>query len=394
MFSKHVSKQLSAFHHGELNARERQRVEAHLADCAACRAEYEPIAFGAQLAAQMAAQCKATPAPAHLLPAQLWEDLTDRLDAQAEREVVQTRQQRSFKPRFKFALAVGAMAVLVVSVVSWQLYRRATAPAWDVETLAGMPRIGAQTINKAGRLRVGEWLTTDQTASARIFVGSGVGAIGQVEIEPNSQVQLVTARPTEHRLSLQRGKLTAIITAPPRFFFVNTPSATAVDLGCAYTLEVDESGEGTLRVLAGWVAYEARGIESFVPEEAMCITRPVLGPGTPHFEDASETLQAALARFDRAQPGEAARGTALTTVLTEARQRDGLTLWHLLARTTTDERKLVFDRLSILIPPPKEVTLDGIQRGERAMLDAWWEKLELGSPSWWRLWKAPLPSVK
>lgn len=390
MFSKHVSKQLSAFHHSELNARERQRVEAHLADCAACRVEYEQIVFGAQMAAQMATHCKAAPAPAQLSPAQLWEDLTDRLDAQAEREVAQTRQVKQFTPRFKFALAVGAMAILIISVVSWQLYRRATAPAWEVETLAGMPRIGAQIINKVGRLRVGEWLTTDQTASARI----NVGAIGQVEIEPNSQVQLVTARPTEHRLSLQRGKLTAIITAPPRFFFVNTPSATAVDLGCAYTLEVDESGEGTLRVLAGWVAYEARGIESFVPEEALCITRPVLGPGTPHFEDASVALQAALARFDMASPGEAARGTALTEVLTEARQRDGLTLWHLLARTTADERKLVFDRLSTLIPPPKEVTLDGIQRGERAMLDAWWEKLELGSPSWWRLWKAPLPAVK
>lgn len=385
MFSKHVSKQLSAYHHGELGAHEQRRVEAHLACCAHCRAEYEQIAFGAQMAAQMAAHCKATPAPA-----QFWEDLTDRLDAQAEREFAQTRQHRPFTPRFKFALAVGAMAVLVISVVSWQLYRRATAPAWEVETLAGMPRIGAQIINKVGRLRVGEWLTTDQTASARI----NVGAIGQVEIEPNSQVQLVTARPTEHRLSLQRGKLIAIITAPPRFFFVNTPSATAVDLGCAYTLEVDESGEGTLRVLAGWVAYEARGIESFVPEEAMCITRPVLGPGTPHFEDASEALQAALARFDIAQPGEAVRGTALTEVLNEARQRDGLTLWHLLARTNADERKLVFDRLSTLIPPPSEVTLDGIQRGERAMLDAWWEKLELGSPSWWRLWKAPLPSVK
>ena len=385
MFSKHVSKQLSAYHHGELGARKRQRVEVHLASCAVCRAEYGQIVFGAQMAAQMATHCKDMPAPTRL-----WDDLTDRLDAQAEREFAQTRQPKPFTPRFKFALAACAVTVLAISVVTWQLYRRATAPAWEVETLAGLPRIGAQSINKAGRLHVGEWLETDQSSSARI----NVGEIGQVEIEPNSQVQLVTARPTEHRLSLQRGKLTAIITAPPRFFFVNTPSATAVDFGCAYTLEVAESGEGTLRVLAGWVSYEAGGIESFVPEEAMCITRPVLGPGTPHFEDASEALQAALARFDVLQPGEAARSTALAEVLNEARQRDGLTLWHLLARTNADERKLVFERLSILIPPPKEVTLEGIQRGDRAMLDAWWEKLELGSPSWWRLWKAPLPSVK
>jgi hypothetical protein len=71
-----------------------------------------------------------------------------------------------------------------------------------------------------------------------------------------------------------------------------------------------------------------------------------------------------------------------------------LTLWHLLARTQAGERERVFERLAALIPPPAEVTLAGIQRGDRAMLDAWWEKLELGSPSWWRLWKAPLPSTK
>lgn len=385
MFRRHVHNQLAAYHHGELAASERQRVAAHLAQCAQCQAAYEQIAFGAQMAAQMAAQGKTAP-----VPTQLWADLTDQLDAQAEREFVQTRQHRLFTPRFKFALALGAMAVLVISVVSWQFYRRAVAPAWEVETLAGLPRIGAERISKAGRLRVGEWLTTDHNAKARLTVG----AIGEVEIEANSQVQLVTARPTEHRLALQRGKLTAIISAPPRFFFVNTPSATAVDLGCAYTLEVAESGEGTLRVLAGWVAYEARGIESFVPEEAMCITRPVFGPGTPHFADASAALQTALARFDVAQPGEATRDAALTEILNEARERDGLTLWHLLARTSAAERKLVFDRFSILLPPPANVTLAGLQRGDRAMLDAWWEKLELGSPSWWRLWKAPLPSVK
>jgi hypothetical protein len=279
--------------------------------------------------------------------------------------------------------------VLLLALGSFWFYHYQN-PSWEVETLAGLPRIGAQAIRKAGRLRVGEWLLTDQESKARI----NVGAIGQVEIEPNSEVQLVTARTTEHRLALQRGKLTAIISAPPRFFFVNTPSATAIDLGCAYTLEVDESGQGTLRVLAGWVAYEERGIESFVPEEAMCITRPVLGPGTPFFEDASPILQAALARFDVEQTNTEARLSALTEVLQEARARDGLTLWHLLARTQAGERERVFERLAALIPPPAEVTLAGIQRGDRAMLDAWWEKLELGSPSWWRLWKAPLPSTK
>ncbi len=387
MFRRHVHNQLSAYHHGELAAAERQRVAAHLAHCPQCRAAYEQITFGALMASQMVAQPERLTAPA-----QMWEALEAQLlkaDDQAGAKA-SVPQRESFTPRFKFALAACAVAVLVAGSVSWQFYRRATAPAWEVETLAGLPRIGAQLIRKAGKLRVGEWLTTDQATKARLKVG----VFGHVEIKPNSEVQLVAAQPTEQRLALKRGALYAEISAPPRFFFVNTPSATAVDLGCAYTLEVDESGQGTLRVLVGWVSFEERGIESFVPEEAMCITRPVLGPGTPHFEDASEALQAALARFDVEKNDDVARGATLDEVLREARVRDSLTLWHLLARTKELERNRVFDRFAALIPPPPEVTRDGILRGEHAMLDAWWEKLELGSPSFWRFWKGPLPSTK
>jgi hypothetical protein len=87
----------------------------------------------------------------------------------------------------------------------------------------------------------------------------------------------------------------AFIWAPPRQFYVDTPSAVAVDLGCAYTLEVGDDGQGLLSVVGGWVAFEWQGRETFVPAMAMCVTRPRLGPGTPYFSDASEDFQNALA---------------------------------------------------------------------------------------------------
>ncbi len=381
MLSKHVNNQLSAYHHGELASAEARQVAEHLLQCQTCGAEYDAIKAGAQLAQMLVREAA---------PADLWAQVETGLEAQTTKRARRAPFGWSAGLSWPSMVVASATAVLLVGLGAFWLYTRLNRPSWEVETLAGLPRIGAQVISKAGRLRVGEWLSTDQTAKARI----NVGAIGEVQIEPNSQVQLVAARATEHRLTLQRGKLTALITAPPRIFFVNTPSATAVDLGCMYTLEVDESGQGTLRVTVGWVAFEERGIESFVPEEAMCITRPGLGPGTPYFEDASAALQAALARFDVEQANTEARAAALEEVLREARERDGLTLWHLLARTNAGERNRVFDRLSALIPPPSEVTREGILRGERAMRDAWWEKLDLGSPSWWRLWKAPLPSTK
>jgi FecR protein len=218
-----------------------------------------------------------------------------------------------------------------------------------------------------------------------------VGVIGQVEVEPNSQVKLLQARDDDHRLSLRRGKMHAFIWAPPRKFYVDTPSAVAVDLGCAYTLEVNDDGQALLSVTSGWVAFEQDGRESFVPQAAMCITRPGFGPGTPYFGDAADEFKAALAKFDTAKSDEAARAAALETVLAQSRRHDALTLWHLLSRTNESERGQVYDRLAALIPPPNDITREGVLRGDRQMLDVWWEKLELGRADFWRLWKGPVP---
>ena len=163
------------------------------------------------------------------------------------------------------------------------------------------------------------------------------------------------------------------------------PSATAVDLGCAYTLEVDATGAGLLRVTHGWVAFDDHGRESFVPEGAACRTRPGPGPGTPWYEDARTPFTEALERLD-SRPDD--RG-ALAIVLAEARPRDALTLWHLLSRVGGDERALVFDRLAAIVSLPASVTRDGIVAGDREMLDAAWDALGLGVTTWWRLWKGP-----
>jgi len=73
-------------------------------------------------------------------------------------------------------------------------------------------------------------------------------------------------------------------------------------------------------------------------------------------------------------------------VLAEARARDALSLWHLLTRVEGEDRARVFDRLQALVPAPAGVTRDGIQRGERAMRERWWDALGLGSSEFWRMW--------
>ncbi len=282
-------------------------------------------------------------------------------------------------------LAVAAAVVLVVAG-TW-LAVRWMRPSWEVARLEGSPKIGSSRMGETGRLAVGEWLETDSSSRAQI----GIGAIGVVRVEPNTRVRLLRAQATEHRLALARGTMHAQIWAPPRLFAVETPSAVAVDLGCTYTLKVNETGAGLLRVTYGWVAFEFSGRESFVPESALCATRPGVGPGTPYYEDTSEAFQAALARLDFEKLSPEERAVALGVVVAEAGKRDALTLWHLLSRVDGPERALVYDRMAALVPPPPGVTREGLLAGDRRMLDLWWNQLGLSNASWWRFWKGQWP---
>jgi hypothetical protein len=285
-----------------------------------------------------------------------------------------------------FVIVGTLAAAAVVTLVAFAWTNRVdTTPAWEVTRLSGTPTIGSVPMSDRAPLKVGRVLETNEGSRASIAVAN----IGQVELEPGTRLSLVDARPGAYRLQLQRGTMHALIWAPPGQFFVQTPSATAVDLGCAYTMTVDGEGIGTVRVTSGWVGFEWHGRESFIPAGAMSLTRPGLGPGTPYYEDTSAAFRAALTMIDMRGGSPADRSAALTRVLDEATERDTVTLWHLLTRVDGSDRDRVFDRLTHFVPPPAGVTREGIRAGRREMLDAWWDKLGLGTTRWWRVWKQP-----
>jgi hypothetical protein len=277
---------------------------------------------------------------------------------------------------------VAAASLVLVAAAAW--FAQAARPSgWTVQSLAGAPTVAGARIDRPARLPIGETMITDGTSRARVDVGT----IGIVDVEPNSRVRLLASRRGEHRLALDRGQIRALIWAPPRLFFVNTPSSTAIDLGCAYTLKVDDRGWGHLVVESGWVAFQHGDRESFIPQNAMCATRPGVGPGTPSYTDAPSGMADALTILDFAPTQDVRRAAALDTVLTLARQKDALTLWHLLSRVTPPEREKVYDRLASLVPPPGAVTRAAVARGDRQALDAWWNALGLDTAEWWRIWK-------
>ena len=279
-----------------------------------------------------------------------------------------------------WAIGMAATVIALIGFV-WQA-RTPAGPTLQVTNLAGTPRVGSHPVDNTHELAVGRWLETDAGARARIDM-----EIGQVEVDPGTRVGLLSTKPGDYRLHLARGTMHAFIWAPPGQFAVETTSSTAIDLGCAYTLSVDDEGVGRVEVTSGWVGFEWNGRESFIPAGAVCVTRPGLGPGTPHYDDASPEFRAAIETIDLNVGPKTNRTEALQRALSLARAKDAVTLWHLLSRVDADQRDRVFDRLAEFVPPPASVTRDGIRNGRRDMLDDWWDALGLGTASWWRTWK-------
>jgi hypothetical protein len=275
-------------------------------------------------------------------------------------------------------LAAAAVVLLVVAALGIWWMRRPPLPppvntvaSWEVERVNGTVRVGSCDVEKKAQLTVGEWLETDGNSVAQVAVSS----IGHVEVDSNTRIRLVETRPDEHRLELARGKLSARIWAPPRLFFVDTPSAVAADLGCAYTLEVDDAGASLLRVTSGWVALELKDRESMVPAGAACETRPGVGPGTPYFEDANQEFRQSLRKVDF-DSDAANKKVALGKMLNNSRSRDTLTLWHLLPRVEGEDRGKVYDRIASFAPPPMDVTRAGVLQLNGEMLESWRVQLE------------------
>lgn len=237
MFTRHVTDELTPHIDGELAPADAARLERHLAICSPCRQVRADVVQGLASMDDL---------PQVEAPDTIWFALEDAL-----------RESRRPATNLRWMLAAAAV-LLLGSLVYWGVARRATG-----------------------------WIETSATSRKTLTIGG----IGSVELSPNTRIRIVADRPTEHRMALAHGEIRAKISAPPRLFFVETASGTAVDLGCEYTLTADERGTGFLRVAKGWVSYQWNGRESLVPAGASCRTHTQSGPGTPYFDDAPDKLR-------------------------------------------------------------------------------------------------------
>ena len=267
-------------------------------------------------------------------------------------------------------IAVGAplSAVLITVLISVLYFSKAQPAFWEVEALKGSPTAGSTTFSKSGVLALGEWLTTDSHSKARLIAGMA----GEIDVDPGSRLQLLETKDTGCRIFLQSGKIDARIRAPAKHFLIITPSATAIDLGCSYTIEVDKKGSSILNVTDGKLIIKSGGSEEIITAGTICETRKNKSPGTPYSADASAEFKEALSNFDFGGRTE----EELETVLEKSTEKEAVSLWYLLKNSKPERVRLIYDRLFELVPPPLSVTYEGLLKKNEKMLKDWWEEME------------------
>jgi len=343
----HFKEKLADFVAKELEHSERQAVAEHLLVCDECRREHDELKFASDALGVL----KGSDAPRRT-----WHLIEQDLGSKPRRSYFVPALIGSFA-------AIALVSVAALFIHNAQKTETANTSAWNFTVIAGSP-----DAPKGSNISAGERIETDDTSRALIKVGD----IGSVEVKPNSKIEVIATKDHEQRLSLEKGSLHAKILAPPRLFIVDTPSAMAVDLGCEYTLSVNENGDNQLVVLTGFVALERDGRESIVPSGASCLTVNGKGIGTPFATGADAKIRESLRKFDFENGGDA----ELQKILDHSTSYDTITLWHLISRVDQLKRGDVIDRLQQFVPMPNDVTRDAVQALDKSSLDKWRGEVE------------------
>ena len=274
-------------------------------------------------------------------------------------------------PMWSPVVAVAATALLAVGAGVWLVVGSSRLPTKENAAVQVGRRVEWTMIDASGgvpgHLSVGAWLETRENERVRLDVAD----IGAIDVHAGSRLRIVESHDTAHRIELAHGTLDAVVNAPPRLFVVDTPSAKAVDLGCAYTLTVDHEKRSHLNVRTGSVSLEGAVWRVYVPAGAVCVSTASEGPGLAWFEGADPKLRTCV------QNALLGKQASIDDVIKRARPRDGLSLFQALPRVPSQARRALAQALAHLVPPPDGVSLDAVVKLDARALSSWWDEIEL-----------------
>lgn len=210
----------------------------------------------------------------------------------------------------------------------------------------------------SGDCALGEGDRLDTKAGESLEIA--IDELGRIELSEESGL----AREDDSEafnLRLDRGALALSWHGPPGGVRVETPAASVIDLGCAYTLSVDDEGTA-LSVIDGTILLKNPLGESYVTGGSSARAPLGAAPSLPLRLDASPEFAEAVAAMEIGAPG------ALDALLRASRPQDLLTLWNLFARVPGTDRPAVYAAMKRHVPalpseaPPALLALDGEAR--------------------------------
>lgn len=268
-------------------------------------------------------------------------------------------------PRALSLAWVPAVAAALALALFWLLPTSPTSsPSTSTKAGPAIAFRGRATV--AGVARDGGTLAPGAALVAVDDVTLALGPHGQARVARGSVVAVDENGAAAQTLTLTRGALSASVDAPPRFFTVHTPAVTAVDLGCAYDLVVDDDGT-RLRVTSGIVSLEGSGgraTTTLVPRGAEARVRAGAEPELPFSITASPAFRAAAAA------GE------VDVVVAAARVEDAVTLWHLVSRSSGAARAAYADALVAALGVDDDaIDVHAVRAGDEAVLDTIFDRV-------------------
>ena len=231
-------------------------------------------------------------------------------------------------------------------------------------TTGGSPAMCGGGTVASGVLPVGGTLDTGP-GTARLAIAK----IGSAELGPGTRIRLDRSVEGEReQLHLERGRMHAQVTAPPRMFAVTTPSTGVVDLGCEYTIEIDARGVGWIEVQSGKVELETSAKALIIaPAGTTARMRAGRQPSVPVVTGATAQLVAAVRAYEDGAPD------GLDQVLRASGPQDAITLVNL--AVLVPDRTAVLERLAA-VSPPTSVTL-ALALADPAAFEIWRDEIVL-----------------
>jgi len=263
-------------------------------------------------------------------------------------------RKRSRLPWVGGAVVVAAAAA-VIAVIVWPRANACSGAIGFSFSARGGDVSCEGTQTTAGVLPIGGVLDTgDHEAELAI------ANIGKAELGANTRVHLDRTSASGHHLSLDRGHMHAKVKAPPRLFAVATPATDVTDLGCEYTIDIDASGAGAIRVQSGKVELGSGSALVVAPAHTHAKILAGRRPGLPVAEGSA--LDPDVDAVQRDAPG------AIDALLAHATSRDAITLVYLAGVTDAAHRPAIIARLFALYPPA-HMSIDDV--ADPAMFDMW-----------------------